>query len=259
MNSIDKVRIIVAGDSGCGKSSLAYLIANNEAMTNPPYTVGCSVEVKLHEYREDSKREFFIEASSLSHKNTRGVFYQQANGIILVHDLTNRKSHENLKYWLYEILNKESGKDTIKSFAEQDLDSEQFLGSQASQIPVLVVGTKFDLLDEKQKKTNSRNQQFSKDIGAEEIFIDCRNIRSFHAGSTEAVKLSKFFDRVIEKKYILSDNSTFNDKRKFINIKSPMDSSSRFISPFTSPLGNYSNFSSNLASNLTQSPTSQTD
>lgn len=58
------------------------------------------------------------------------MFYQQANGILLVHDSTNRKSHENLKNWLLEILNKESGKETIKSsFADQDLDTEQFLGT----------------------------------------------------------------------------------------------------------------------------------
>lgn len=136
MSSIDKVRIIVAGDSGVGKSSMVYLIANNEVLTSAPYTVGCSVEVKLHEYKEDTKQEktFFIElfdiGGSLSHRNTRNVFYQQTNGIILVHDATNRKSHENLKSWLVEILSKESGKDTVKSsFGDQEIDSEQFLGS----------------------------------------------------------------------------------------------------------------------------------
>lgn len=121
------------------------------------------------------------------------------------------------------------------------------------QIPVLVVGTKIDLLDEKQRKKNRNQQQFAKEIGAEEIQIDCRNLRSFHAGSTDAVKLSRFFDKVIEKKYN-RDNSTFIDKRKFINIQSPMDNP-RYISPFQSPLGNYSNFSTNLA-NFVASPTS---
>lgn len=115
-------------------------------------------EVKLHEYKEDTshQKQFFIEVSasdvakrflinlfyqkffdiggSLSHKNSRGVFYQQSNGIILVHDATNRKSQDNLKNWLMEILNKESGKDTVKSFTDQDLDSEQLLGSQVSQV-----------------------------------------------------------------------------------------------------------------------------
>lgn len=231
------------------------------------------MEVKLHEYKEDtsSQKTFFIElfdiGGSLSHKNSRGVFYQQVNGIILCHDSTNRKSHENLKNWLFEIVNKESGKDTVKAASFDDLDSEQFLGScQVSysdfhprisqiqgnkfqfrnlQIPVLVVGTKIDLLDEKHKKTY-KNQQFSKEIGAEEIFVDCRNPRSFHAGSTDAVKLSRFFDKIIEKKYY-RDNSTFVDKRKFTNIQSPVESSRHtYISPFASPLGNYSNFSANF-------------
>lgn len=112
---------------------------------------------------------------------------------------------------------------------------------------MLVVGTKIDLLDEKQKKTNRNQQQFASSIGAEEIFVDCRNLRSFHAGSTDAVKLSRFLDKVIERKYFSRDNSTLNDKRKFTNIQSPIDGSSRYISPFTSPLANYSNFSSNLA------------
>lgn len=136
MFTFNKLILTSSSFSGVGKSSLVYLIANNEVLTSAPYTVGCSVEVKLHEYKEDTKQEktFFVElfdiGGSLSHRNTRNVFYQQTNGIILVHDATNRKSHENLKSWLYEIMSKESGKDTVKSsFAEQDLDSEQFLGS----------------------------------------------------------------------------------------------------------------------------------
>lgn len=119
---------------------------------------------------------------------------------------------------------------------------------------MLVVGTKTDLLDEKHKKSN-RNQQFAKEIGAEEISMDCRNPRSFHAGSTDAVKLSRFFDKVIEKKYY-RDNSTFIDKRKFSNIQSQVDYSQRYVSPFASPLGNYSNFSSNLA-NFNATPSNQ--
>jgi hypothetical protein len=106
------------------------------------------------------------------------------------------------------------------------------------------------MLDDKQKKT--RNQKFANDIGAEEISIDCRNSRSFHAGTSDSVKISRFFDKVIERKYS-RDNSTFVDKRKFTNIQSP-DNSHRYISPFQSPLGNYSNFSSNLASSLPYSP-----
>lgn len=120
------------------------------------------------------------------------------------------------------------------------------------QIPVLIVGTKTDLVDAKQRKT-SKSQQFASSVGAEEMFIDSRNPRSFHAGSTDAVKLSRFLDKVIERKYFARENSTFIDKRKFTNIQSPIDSSFRYVSPFASPLSNYSNFSSNLAAYNNQS------
>lgn len=123
-------------------------------------------------------------------------------------------------------------------------------------MPVLICGTKIDLVDEKTKKSN-RTQQFASEIGAEEIFVDCRNSRSFQAGSTEAVKLSKFFDKVIERKYFSRESSTIIDKRKFTNtlIQSPtMESSTnRFVSPFTSP-GNYSTFSNSLITNMPFSP-----
>ena len=105
---------------------------------------------------------------------------------------------------------------------------------------MLVVGTKVDMLDEKQQKKTNRNQQFSSEIGAEEIFVNCTNLRSFHAGSTDAVKLSKFLDKVIERKYF-SQHSLIreNSVRKFTNIQSPVDTN-RYVSSFTSPLVNLS-------------------
>lgn len=93
--------------------------------------------MKLHEYKEGtpSQSQYFIElwdiGGSLSHLNTRGVFYNPVHGVILVYDLSNRKSHENLQRWIFEILNKE-GKDAGKGGGgggEWEFDPEQFLGS----------------------------------------------------------------------------------------------------------------------------------
>lgn len=109
------------------------------------WTIGCQVEVKLHEYKEDTngQKTFFVEffdvGGSLSHKRARNVFYQQVNGIILIHDLTNRKSQENLKSWLIEILNKE-GKGGSSSLLDDDFDPEQYLGvCQVSSPPFFIV------------------------------------------------------------------------------------------------------------------------
>lgn len=50
-------------------------------------------------------------------------------GMILVHDLTNRKSEENLQKWLSEVLNPESCS-FGKNYSHYDeFDSENFLGS----------------------------------------------------------------------------------------------------------------------------------
>ncbi|KFB48647.1 AGAP006354-PA-like protein [Anopheles sinensis] len=211
MAAIDKVRVLVVGDSGVGKTSLTHLIANNEPLTSPGWTVGCSVEVKLHEYKEGtpSQNTFFIElwdvGGSISHKNARGVFYNPTNGIILVHDLTNRKSQENLQQWLMEILNKE-GKDTLRAGDTMDIDPEQFLGS--TQIPILVIGTKLDMLDENNKHrilNRTLAGSIAEQCGADEICLNSHEARSLAAGTTDSVKLARFFDKVIERKYYSRD------------------------------------------------------
>lgn len=48
-------------------------------------------------------------------------------GIILVHDLTNRKSQQNLQKWLEEVLSKDGMSSKSKSF--EDFDPEKFVGS----------------------------------------------------------------------------------------------------------------------------------
>jgi GTPase SAR1 family protein len=46
----------------------------------------------------------YCTGGSRSHRTARNVFYNNANGVILMHDLTNRKTMESLKHWLDDIL-----------------------------------------------------------------------------------------------------------------------------------------------------------
>ncbi|XP_050342321.1 rab-like protein 3 [Nymphalis io] len=204
MAAIEKVKVVVLGDSGVGKTSLTYLIAHNKPLLSPGWTVGCSVEVKLHRYKEGTQAQntFFVElwdvGGSNNHRNTRNVFYQPTHGIILVHDLTNRKSQINLQKWLSEILNQDS---TNPNYQHVDVDPEQFLGS--TQIPILVIGTKYDLAEEKQRKNQYRRlaSSIAEQCGADEIFVNCYQARSLAPGTTNSVKLTRFFDKVIERRY----------------------------------------------------------
>lgn len=244
---------------GVGKTSLTYLMAHNEALTSPGWTVGCSVEVRLHDYKEGTPQQtpYFVEywdvGGSISHKNTRNTFYSPTQGIILVHELTNRKSHDNLQKWLLEILNKD-GKDTAKNANDSiDIpDPEQFFGSTQvrpadtitinptdwiidspppMQIPILVVGTKSDLLDEHQRTkrpSNSNSPSIATQCGADEIHLNCHDSKSLAPGTNDAVKLSRFLDKVIERKHNAKEASMYGDRRRY---------TTPFTSPITSPYG----------------------
>ena len=109
VSDLPRVRILVVGDSGVGKSSLVHLLCHGEAQGNPSATVGCRTDVRLHHTRVDGQdQRFFVEFWEVGgHRNFkmgRGMFYRDMNGILFVHDLKNRKSFVNLRNWLNEIL-----------------------------------------------------------------------------------------------------------------------------------------------------------
>ncbi|XP_036401494.1 rab-like protein 3 [Megalops cyprinoides] len=229
MASLDRVKLLVLGDSGVGKSSLVHLLCQNQVLGNPSWTVGCSVDVRIHDYKEGTPEEktYYIElwdvggsvGSASSAKSTRAVFYNSVNGIILVHDLTNKKSSQNLYRWSLEALNKDSSPTGV-IVTNGDYDREQFAENP---LPLLVIGTKFDLIPEnKRNDVLTRTAFLSEDFNAEEINLDCTNPRYLAAGSSNAVKLSRFFDKVIEKRYFTKDASQmtgFSERKRF-NLKS---------------------------------------
>ena len=216
MAAPDRIKVLVLGDSGVGKSSLVHLITHPDQVKNGfSWTIGCSIEIKLHEYKQGtpSERTCLLElwdiGGSRSHFVARPILYTGFHGIILVHDLTNRKSHENLRKWLSEVfsprdVSKESTSFSLSAlfgapptYECMDFDKELFTEKN---VPVMVIGCKLDLASI-QKRERERTSSVAHECGAEEIFVDCHNVKSFAPASTNAVNLSRFFDKVVERKY----------------------------------------------------------
>ena len=107
--NLDRVKIVVIGDSGVGKTSLVHLMIHQDVLRKPSWTIGSSVDVKLHEFKDGTPQHktYFIELYDIggksAHRPYQKIFYSDVDGIILVHDLTNRKSQDNLKYWLNDV------------------------------------------------------------------------------------------------------------------------------------------------------------
>lgn len=203
--------MVVVGDSGVGKSSLVHLIAHDKTIANPSWTIGSSVELKLHEYKQGTpaERTFFMElwdvGGNKSHTNTRGVFYNPGiHGVILCHDLSNKKSAANLTKWVSELV----------TAADQQHRGTLSSQSPSRQIPFLIVGTKVDVFMAQSSDSGLPSRRvrgcdsLQDELDADELFVDTNNEAAFSPGSGNAVKLSRFFDRSIERRLNLDGSST---------------------------------------------------
>ncbi|KAG9131693.1 hypothetical protein Leryth_009431 [Lithospermum erythrorhizon] len=155
-----QVRVLIVGDSGVGKTSLVHLIINGSSIARPPQTIGCSVGVKHMTYgssgsssnsiKGDSERDFFIELWDISgherYKDCRSLFYSQINGIIFVHDLSQRRTKTSLQKWASEIA-------SMGTFSAP-LASE---GPGGLPVPYIVIGNKADIAAKEGNRGSSGN------------------------------------------------------------------------------------------------------
>ncbi|XP_023228952.1 rab-like protein 3 [Centruroides sculpturatus] len=186
--------------TGVGKSSLVNLISHQVPIKTPYWTVGCAIEVKLHEYKEGtpSQKTYFLElwdiGGSSSHENSRAVFYNAFHAP----ESSYRGKDKIMAFYYYKDLQKQLEERKVVAYV-YEYDPEQFVDNQ---IPILVIGTKQDLVPQVLTSERiSRISSVAEECGADEITVDNHQAKSFAPGSSNAVKLSRFFDKVIERRY----------------------------------------------------------
>ncbi|MGH0172607.1 UNVERIFIED_CONTAM: hypothetical protein FKN15_069582 [Acipenser sinensis] len=177
------VKLLIVTITRVGKSSLVHLLCHNQVLGNPSWTVGCSVDVRVHDYKEGTPEEktYYIElwdvggtvGSGSSVKSTRAVFYNSVNA-----------------------LNKDSSPTGV-IVTNGDYDREQFADNQTG-IKNVPTGNPCQFTTTKKEHLKSvltRTAFLAEDFNAEEINLDCTTPRYLAAGSSNAVKLSRFFDK----------------------------------------------------------------
>ena len=103
-NSDYFIKILLLGNTGVGKSSLMYQYTTGEVPGDLIGTAGVDHKVKniVHDGK-NIKIEIWDTAGQERYREQALTFYKKAEGVILVYDLTEPKSYENIDYWLGKI------------------------------------------------------------------------------------------------------------------------------------------------------------
>ena len=98
-------KVILLGDSSVGKTSIFTRFLAGKFDENYKCTVG--TEYKLHSIYPDLNTEVNLHvwdtAGSEKYKSITKQYYRDAHGIILIYDIANRKSFNNLNNWIEDI------------------------------------------------------------------------------------------------------------------------------------------------------------
>ena len=126
-----KLKVVVVGDSGVGKTNLIKRFISNTFNENSKATVGVEFLSKSYKINEKVfKIEIWDTAGQERYKSITAAYYKGAKGALVVYDTTQKPSFENIDKWMTEIKDKAS-----------------------PDMKLMIVGNKTDLVDQKQVTT----------------------------------------------------------------------------------------------------------
>nr|XP_002128785.1 ras-related protein RABA2a-like [Ciona intestinalis] len=98
------IKVVVVGDSGVGKSQLVARFTRNEFSTNSRQTIGVEFATKTIKVESRSIcAQLWDTAGEERYRALASAYYRGAVGVLLVYDVTNMKSYQNIAHWLSEI------------------------------------------------------------------------------------------------------------------------------------------------------------
>ena len=125
MNYDDKCQLLIIGDSMVGKTSILSKYSSKNFNENYLATVGLDFFTKDEMIEGKIIRvKIWDTAGQERYKALTKCFFQKAQGVVIVFDVTSQKSFQDLKFWI----------DSINIHLYED-----------NGIPVIIVGNKIDL------------------------------------------------------------------------------------------------------------------
>jgi len=172
-------KLLIVGDSRVGKSCL--LTRFTEAMYTPNSTMTVGIDCKSKKIQVDDsimKLQIWDTAGQEKYRSITQNFYKNALGVIIVFDLTDRTSFENVKKWIVQIKN------------NSDLDICMMLAANKCDDELNRVVSKEEIGQFVQEREISWYETSAKeDINVQEIFLSiAREIKLRFFAPNESIK-----------------------------------------------------------------------
>ncbi|CAL9736525.1 ypt/Rab-type GTPase Ypt7p [Monosporozyma servazzii] len=196
------LKVIILGDSGVGKTSLMHRYVNDKYSQQYKATIGADFLTK--EVAVDDKvatMQVWDTAGQERFQSLGVAFYRGADCCVLVYDVTNTKSFENIKTWRDEFL------------VHANVSSPETF-------PFVILGNKVDIEDNKKTVNAKSAQELTKSLG---------NIPLFLTSAKDAINVDSAFEEIARNALQQNQNDAdafeddFNDA---INIQLDGDSNS---------------------------------
>ena len=174
-------KILLLGDSSVGKTCFLKRYTDNTFQDAYLSTIGFDFKFKFVtlDNGKTVKVQLWDTAGQERFRTIAKSYYKGAHGIILIYDVTNRKTYDNIKKWLNQIRD-EAG----------------------NRISIILVANKIDCED---------LRQVTKEEG-ESLAKSC-NLPIFEASAKDSINVNESFQLLVEKineniSYIITQNAT---------------------------------------------------
>ena len=174
------IKILTLGYTTVGKTSVVLRFSEDRFVENQFATIGIDFKTKYIKIGDASVKVFFWDtAGQEKFQNIAKQYYKGANGVLLMYDITNRKTFERINFWLKEI--KEHNK--------------------IEDLFVCLVGNKLDLEDKREVSTEE-GENYAKE----------NNLQFFEVSAKSGIGVDELFNKVI--KGAMNKIFSINDKNE---------------------------------------------
>ncbi|KAF8402174.1 hypothetical protein HHK36_013126 [Tetracentron sinense] len=169
-------KLVVIGDSAVGKTQLLSRFSKNEFTSDCRATIGVEFQTKtIHIDNKLIKAQIWDTAGQERYRSITSAYYRGAHGALIVYDITNRPSFEQVPRWLHDL----------RLYAHPN-------------IVVMLVGNKSDLEETRSVPTES---------GLE--FAESEGLMFFETSALDATNVEKAFLMVLKHIFHITSRKSF--------------------------------------------------